>query len=336
MKKQIRMIICTSTIFLLLFVSPVMADMGKSISVEKLIQRGQETVKKINDGVAKFSWVTQLAINGATVQVTNIIDGAKKVKSICLIQDGAETELFTIIEQKGVWYVRDQGNPLGKYRPYEAPLSFPNAYLLLDAGDIHTLTKETVAQVQSVKGNVAFLRMETPPRLRNQIQSNIDAIQDVINKLENKSTIEKCKKQIAQLKQAMENGHQISVDVDTGVILKHETMVMESKVIFFVPRSLDDNQDFDIDSIKCRDLTHDPTKEKDLNNLLMISNSPLANSNNVNQLKDSMDVRLLNIRTNEIRRIPFRGPALLAGCFSRNRKKVYISQWRKGRQVLPW
>ncbi len=83
--------------------------------------------------------------------------------------------------------------------------------------------------------------------------------------------------------------------------------------------------DFDISDERWADFTDDPTRVNDLNDLIMIANAPLADAANAKHLKKALDLRLVNLGNRQVRRVPFRGVACLAGCFSRDRKKVYVS-----------
>lgn len=324
----ISLLIATSSM-----AAPPSGATSKPTTVDGLISKGQETAKAFADGTARFSWTTRLLTQGATFEVSNVVSGAKAKRTIRVVPDDGKTEeVLSVLEVGGAWYVYELGKPLGKYRPFEAPLGIPNAYFYLAAGDMKFLSAGTGATVQSVARDVAIVRIPLAGPVRDRIQSSIGAMQDLIKKLGDQSVAEKHKdklkelqQKITELEQTVRDGQLVGVDINTGVILSNTFAAIKQDVIALSTKAAVVEKDFAIPAEKWKDFTDDPTKVKDPNDLLMISNSPWADLNNGRQFWQTFDGCLVNLSTKQVRRIPFNGMSCLSGCFSRDRRKVYVS-----------
>ena len=305
----------------------------QQLEVDDIIKKGQQTSALLTSGSGHVSWTTKLSLSGVNLEYSTVMAG-KASKRVLQMTGAEKKEVFTIIEREGVWYVQDQDKKLGKYRPYEAPLTFPNAYAMMTAGDLRFVPKDAVATVQKVEGDRVLLRVEIPPQTKAQIQANLTAFRELLPQMGNQPGVEKLKEKISQLEQVLADGQTVIVDSKTGVLLRSGAMNMDCEVTAFSAKDKTLEKDLSVAADGWKDVTNDPTKTKDPNDLLMISNCPMADMSNAKQLQNAMITCLVDLSNNRVRRIPFRGPDCLAGSFSKDRKKVYLSGLGQGDTTL--
>ncbi len=305
-------------------VSMAEAESGPSV-LENLVKRGQETATRIASGTGRFSWTTRLSVRNAIIEVVNDTVDGKARRVLQIVQKDGTQEVLSIIERDHVWYVREQGRPRGVYRPFEAPLVFPNAYLFLAAGKLRFLSADTSATVESITRDEVRLRTALTAEMRTYLRTTLDALYGMLRKMSDDPGVDDLKQRIAECEQAIVNGQIVKVDARTGVILSSAVQAMACETTLRPLKEAIAVVDFDIRDESWDDFTDDPTRVNDLNDLIMIANAPLADAANAKYLKKALDVRLVNLSSKQVRRVPFRGVSCLAGCFSRDRKSVYVS-----------
>lgn len=296
-----------------------------------LVKRGQETSERVAGGKGNVWWTTELSVQSVRFEARTTVLGDKRKRTLRIPQkDGTSAEVVAIVEQDGAWYVREFGKPLGKYRPFEAPLGFPNAYLMLEAGDLKVLPADTVGKVLAVNTGPGPLQCATvqvalsAPQ-RAQVAANIAPMREMLGKMGDRPGTEKYKESIAQLEALVEKGRVVEVDVASGVLMRSECLTITTEITSFSTAGTVTPDHFNLGDGPWKDVTGDPTLDKNLNNLIMLANAPMATLDNAERFKNAADARLVNLGTREVRRIPFRGASCITGCFSRDRRKVYVS-----------
>ena len=88
---------------------------------------------------------------------------------------GQRGELARIIRRDGVWYVTQSGKA-GKYRPYEAALDVPTAYVYLTRADLFFVGEDRAAGLGNYTGTeagVAAYRSPLPEAARRQLEAMV-------------------------------------------------------------------------------------------------------------------------------------------------------------------
>jgi len=308
------------------------ADNPALPTVAELAKRGLETLELIESGKARLSCRTEVGIKGATFELVDIIASDKRKRVARWMQGGSSTDVFSIVERGDVWHVRQFSQPPGRYRPHEAPLAFPNAGLVLALGRPHALESDTVGKVTAVHGDVAEVHGPLPAAAKAQVQSAIAMVRGLLRTFDEGPEAERARQEITRLKEILEKGVSVEVDVGTGVVLRSREGQFEHKVTSLSTKTVDAPEAFDVSDVQWKDVTNDPTLAANLGDLIMIQNSPLAtpallarSPAALETCEAALDGMLVNLSTGQMRRIPIPYGQSMPGCFSKDRKRVYVS-----------
>lgn len=323
--KSIFALILTLFIASIASAAPATGPSTQPVTVEQLIKAGQATLQALDSGQAQMSWTTRITTNQLTVEVTNTVDGAQRYSHMVMQQArGGTQDLSTIIQKDGRWYVNEMGFPMGVYRPYEPPLTFPLSYIYLSKAHLQVLANNPDATVESVAGDVVNVRVPLGADAKALIQSSIDSMQKYVIEASQKPVAKIYQEKVDRLKQSMNEGQLVKVDLNSGVILNDTSGAYQCNVASLSTHADIDQSLFDTSNTRWDDFTSDPTAVPDLDNLLMISSAPLATAQNVLLYENLHELCLANIQTGQVRHLPFSGGSASSGCFSRDRKKVYL------------
>jgi hypothetical protein len=121
-----------------------------------LARAGQETLRRLRTESA--SWTVQTVQNETPGGIRFIaeVESTAQARRIVLSgeREGQRAELARVIRRDGAWYVT-QPEKAGKYRPYEAPLDAPTAYIYLARSDLFVVSEDHVAGVGTYEGTEA-------------------------------------------------------------------------------------------------------------------------------------------------------------------------------------
>jgi hypothetical protein len=287
-----------------------------------LIKAGQETMRRFQ--AASASW-TVINETPSGVQFIVAVETTPQIRrSILVGQDqGQRTELARVIERDGAWYVTQRGKA-GKYRPYEAPLDLPSAYLYLNRSDLVVITAESAAGLGTYAGTeagVATYRSPLPEPVRRQAESTIADLEATARNKPGQSGNPELAKVLDTLRDLLVRGLEIRVDAATGIILQRGTSQRRSRVVDFRWRERIDLNDFAVDGRNWDDFSDDPTVG-DLDDLVMIAHSAMWRPGVKNHETDG---RLINVKTGRYRRIRFQGASVMPGCFLAGRTRVVVT-----------
>jgi hypothetical protein len=293
--------------------------------VEKLIERGEQTTRQLAVDTARVSWTTQVILPNATLQIDTRVNGfaTKQVLRI-LFEDGESEEVFSIVSRDGLWYVREQGEPIGKFRPNEAPLSLPNAYAILSMSELRVLPADVNATVESEVDDTATLRVHLSAEYKAYTERSLNVLRNSLSGVSDPATRDEVVRRIADAEEALNKGQEVEVDTRTGVLLNGLASSVPWQVTSLNLSAEATDTAIDEGIGPWDDFTDDPTQTVDLNNLFMIANAPLANVENAKRHKRALDLRLVDLERGRIRRIPLQSATGIVGCFSHDRKCVYL------------
>ena len=181
---------------------------------------------------------------------------------------GQRRELARVIRRDGAWYANEPGKA-GKYRPFEVPFDFPDAYVYLTRSEPLCLTDDRLAALGAYAGTeagVATYRAPLAESARRQVETIIaDLDRDKAGQPANPER----SKAIATMRDLIDRGIETRIDVANGLIVQHGTAQRPTRVLDFRWRDRIDPKDFAVDGRHWDDYTYDPTAG-DLNDLVLI------------------------------------------------------------------
>jgi hypothetical protein len=281
-----------------------------------LARAGRETIRRFQAESA--SWTVQNDTPSGIRFITEV-ETTPQARRIVLSgeREGRRVELTRVIQRDGAWYVTQPGKA-GKYRPYEAALDTPTAYLYLSRSDLFFVTADNIAGLGVYVGTesgIATYRSPLPEPTRRQLET---MIADYGAAARRKPELAKG---LDRMKGLLERGIETRVDVARGMLVQYGTAERPTRVVDFRWRDRIDPKEFSIDGRKWDDFTADPTAG-DRDDLVMIGHAgfwrPGMNT-------PETDGWLLDVKTGRYRRIPFQGGQVMPGCFLAGRTRVAVT-----------
>lgn len=232
-------------------------------------------------------------------------------------------DLGTIIDRDGFWYVTDNGVS-AKYRPFEAPMSFVQSYLMMQLAMLQFADddpSQAGAGSASAQNGVVTYRMPLDPASRDYAQKLLNQMNAFVSQNPEAASNPKIQVQVQQITDLLKNGTNRRVDAASGIVVGINTGKWELSVTGF--RWLDSAADaaLRVDDKKWQDKSDDPTGG-DPNDLLAIANHPAWQPG---QPAGDLHPCIIDLHTGAMRRIPFQGAAAMPGSFSRDRKSVFVA-----------
>lgn len=284
-----------------------------------LIRAGRETIRRFEKESASWRVINETP---SGIVFTVEVETTPEMRRIVLIAEarGQRAELARIIRRDGAWYVTQPGKA-GKYRPYEAPLDAPTAYIYLTRSDLFFVSEDSVAGLGAFAGassGVASYRSPLPEPSRRQVATLIADYQAAAR---GKPGNPELARSLDAMKDLLARGIETRVDVRSGMILRYGTVQRPSRVVDFRWRDRIDPADFAIEGRHWEDFTDDPTAG-DRDELVMIGHSGVWRPG---MRAAETDGRLLDLKSGRYRRVPFQGAQVGTGCFLAGRIRVAIS-----------
>lgn len=294
-----------------------------AFDAEAIAARGQQSRQRHQD-CGQARWIARhQGREGPSYQVEMIETNDMARWSFSVDIDGTKTHLFQIIDREGDWFLKEFGEPIGQYRPYEAPLTVSSGYELLLAS--YPLFAENVdalasANAVSTEGDVVTLLFALDDADQSMVRNILKLADDarrVTHGTGQDASIEE-KRQVFE--NLLETGYAIKVDVRTGLIVERWIHDRRIAIDGYVALDEADNSVYSIDAFNAPRRTSDPT-ERNPDDLIMIQHCGLWRRKT--DLK-ALDGRLLDVKTGELRRIPYEGAYSNGLCFSNDRRRAYI------------
>jgi len=244
---------------------------------------------------------------------------------VSLDNNGKLSPIASIIELDGKWYVSESGGILGIYRPYEAPFDLSILYQYLFDDRILMISPETVGELGTVEqqeGDRIVFRGPLPKAKTDYLQKQLNVMEKAIAQIPADRVPAKTLAQMENMKTALRDGIQVEVDSTFGIKTQYGAGNKWIQIEGF--RFLKEPMPklFDIAGKEWRDHSKALTTEE-LNDTIMINHWAQWNP----QVKAEMppDVRLLNLKTNELWRVPVQYMQAGPGCFLKDRTKVIVA-----------
>jgi hypothetical protein len=292
-------------------------------STEELAKIGAQSVDRIAKNGAQWEAViTPAGGNGTTIAVSILQVPQGRRTDLAIHAPGVNQEAARVIERDGVWFV-SEGNRHGKYRPHEAPFVLPTVPLFAQMAEPEVVIPDTAATLgvaESMDGNIATFRAPLDPQVRQQIQG-ILAQMDQFQRERPGSLSPKLAEQSAMMRDMLDHGLLRRVDVSTGVIVRTTSPKFDIEIKDFRWIDRPPGDALQPGNGPWEDFTDEPTAG-DVNELVMLAHSSAWQPG---QPAGDVDATLVDLRTGRYRRVPFQGALSMVGCFSKDRRRVYVS-----------
>lgn len=300
------------------------ADTTPPPKLGELVNKGHLTEQKLVDTPA--SWSVNCRIRGEEViriQVTHGKSGY--LWDFLQIENGRPEKICELIQLNNLWYIQEKGD-FAKTRPYEAELHFPAAYTFLSMSALRYLTDESQlasAHFEGRNGDKLSYSLPLPMENRRTLEAVVadyrkmaDQDPSFLKRPEVAQTLQRAQEQLT-------NGLPFAIDEKTGIIVESKIKELTITVSDFHWLASEPSAAFRLpDGAEWSDHS-EPWPESDYGSCIMVGHDPLFTGTNSSKL--ATDGYVLNLRTKELRRIPYQGATMMPGCFLKNRWEVVIS-----------
>lgn len=293
---------------------------GEKPDLAKLAKTGTESLERLERSAASWTAVHTTEA-GAQLIVQTLSSGSKRKTVVTIEAMGRSQELGRLIVRDGVWYASDEGGA-GKYRPFEAPYLLPSMYLFLTRSDALFLTDAKALEGMSYEGTagaVATWRAPSPEPVRRQFRALLQQLEAM--RRSDPARFEGLAKRIEETREMLEKGFPLGVDLRSGLIVRMGSAKLSTRLTDFRWLDRADEREFAVDGRTWTDRSGDPTQGNVADLILLGHNGVWQPGAKTGDL----DLCLVNAKTGEFRRVPFEGGVATPGCFSRDRRKVYVS-----------
>jgi hypothetical protein len=302
---------------------PAVAQNSKEIPDQAaIIRAGQASTRRFEKEAS--SWTTTTLSPAGFAFVVEVLTTPEVRRTVLSIEiQGRREEVARVIQKDGVWYVKE-GRKAGKYRPFEAPLDIPTAYLYLTRSEPQFVTMADTAgfgTYEGTKNGIAIYRNPLPEQLRKQLANTIAQYDQFVEENPGKAIQPDGARSIEAARRLLSDGVTTEVELQSGLLTKFGAPERRTTVSDFRWRGQLGPEEFDTTGTRWDDYTDDPTSG-DRNDLLMINHCGVWRPG---MKSPETDGRLLDLKTGRFRRIPFQGAMTLPGCFTKDRSRVIVT-----------
>lgn len=288
----------------------------------ELARKGAGSVQRL--ARETVSWrATHRLRGGVSIQVEVLSSPGKRRWIATAVAAGKSEEAFRLTERDGLWYVVEHDHA-GKYRPYEVPFQFPNAYAWILRSDLRCVTTPEQATAlgthEGTSDGIATYRTPLGPEESRQIASTLGQIETALKQAPEGSKRAELDRLAGDLRDLLDKGVSTRVELQQGLVVARGAAQFRTEVTDFAWREPVAEGDFDVQDRPWEDRTDDPTQGS-RNDLAMIGYAAAWRPG-----MPSLDTEgcLIDVTTGRYRRIPFQGFGLLPGCFLKDRRKVIV------------
>ncbi len=305
------------------FISIATAD--SPADIEAILAAGKATKALKNSSGAAWTAVYNLP-GGAEFQLKCASAPGKRAMTAIYKERFRPEEMLRIVDRDNRWFVTEAGVKT-VYKPYAAPVLLPVLYTLFSEADLRIADdpKQLGTLVKQESG-IAFFRSPLRQSKIDELNQSLAALEKFEKEKRSNKTVEtiKAKKKIAQ---TLSDGIPIQVDVKHGIVTQAPVVGNQVSYRDFRILTSGDETIFNVTPSDYTDRSKDflPTVEQNANDVVMITNQPTWI---LGAAPGDMDFLFLNIVSGETRRIPYRFGAVLNGCWSKDRDKIYIAGYK--------
>jgi hypothetical protein len=295
-----------------------------SPNLAQLIELGGQTQSRLKHEAASWTAVHETPAGHIYVKITSTRD-KRRVVFIDAGIDPNTKESFEIVQARvtmrdGFWYVL-QGNEASQYRPFEALFNLPslNDYLARSDPQFPDEASLKDARFDANEDGAAFFHV--PPSVA--MGGIAEATVENFRYLEETGTglSKEQRAQLRALEQTLDRGVRIGIDLKTGMVVRQGIHGQRRWLRSF---HWDDSVDEKAFALDGRTWT-DETAEFDMSNpdeVAMLNYCPIWRPGVASDV--GLTAVRLNLTTGQIRRIPYNNGSAAPGCFSLDRKRVFV------------
>lgn len=294
-------------------------------NIDALVKSSARTRQRISS--ESCSWRTRIDLeNGAYIETQVLRTPQARCTTINLTTGDVSREVYQIIERDGLQYVKQFGKPLGKFRPYEAPLCSPSYQFYIELAEPLFVSEQMLreAMFEGTSGSVIRFRVQVPETTATQLRNMVQSIEQMHKRASAEPGYYpdlKAQKRLTLLKELLEKGKPVDIDTSLGIVRRMLTPAMYTATLEeprFEAISPDSLRTTGID---WEDHSGDPTDDVDPNDLVMIGNDGVWQPG---RPPGDTECRLMNVRTGQFRRVPFKGTQCIPACFLKGRNSVVV------------
>jgi hypothetical protein len=299
------------------------ADKQTQPLTRSLILAAQQTTKKISETPA--SWKVRYRMRSGSVMEAKVVrDQEQQAWSFFQFENGARELVSRIVAKNGIWHVEDAQQKT-KCRPYEAELHLPGGYLLLALAELRCVQNEgqfAGANFESRQGNIVSYRLPLASESRTFIEKAVAGLEQIQKQDPTYPIKPETVRALELMREQLLKGTPLSVDETTGLLTEFKMQDLLISIEDFKWLKKTSDADFALpNKAKWKDQTR-PWSNKELEDCVMVGRDPLFE---VGNKKPAIDSYLLNVRSGEMRRLPYEGITSQAGCFLKERNEVIVS-----------
>lgn len=311
--------------FLVLSVIVTAAAFGRcagddDVQLSELARAGRATQEALETRAA--FWTLAFEADGGELIGVDV-DSAPPLRrwSVWINRDDEQKVMLRIVEREGVWYVTENGKRT-KCRPYEAPSLLPILYTYLARSEL-PLFVDAEAEIKKVDGrdgDCVILRTAVPEASRKRFEEGVAKF-EALKKARGVEPPAQVREGHANVVRMLEEGVEVHVNEQTGVVEQDGVL---GRRVWLVDFDWWDppNEEFDVEGMEWVDETASLLDTcRSVDDLIMITRQPLWMKG---QETGESELLLMDIRSGRTRRVPFVFGIATKGCFSADRRRVYV------------
>jgi hypothetical protein len=228
--------------------------------------------------------------------------------------DGLSDEILRLQTDDHRWLLSEESGPIRAYRPFEAPLAFPNAYLLLNFADLRYADTLSTPLVEEIDADALTMRCRlddsTAQRLR-QALATVAAIPHPSAEMAAKAD---------NIRAMLQSGTECIVDQPSGIVTTtgFENVIVNIADFHWLAA---DGSDWPLPADHpLEDHLHDIATAPHADDWAFFLHASVWQPG---QKNPALEGDICNLSTNEVRRLPYTGMATVQATFSRDRTKAY-------------
>jgi hypothetical protein len=289
-------------------------------NLKEVASRGRATLERLQKETATWKAIFPTPASDRTFEITTIQAPNARKLTIDLILGSKRHELAQIIERDNAWYVTSDGAS-SKYRRFEAPLPLPLVYHYIALSELRYIIDETpIGTFEGLNGQIATYRVVVSEPQKSQLERALKSLELSAQGDSGRSSI--ADRKVQQVRDLLANGSPSEIDIENGIFASAGAMDRRYRFREFRWLEGDNSQQFMIDESKFIDHTAAIVDETGSRQDLVMMAHAGAWSPGLPTF--DTDAQIVNMRTHELRRVPFSGGVSHPGCFSKDRSSVYI------------
>jgi len=311
----------------LTFSSSQASSATEAPDLSKLAETGKRTLEKLENSPAAWIARCRLSDNPHSQHIFAEIkvfrDGRRQSWSVSKSVYGSSSNVCEIVEVDGIWHVIENRRFI-KCRPYEAGLHFPDSYILLALADIRSFADQNslgALEFEKRNGSQLWFRLRPAGQYR-RILEELRAVSSKFNASDLTLDQRRYKEEtVAQAREQLASGAPVAFDEATGTLLESTIGPMSFSIEGF--RWLDrlpENAFALPKGVHWNDQTR-PWSAQEYEECVLVAHDPFF----VEGRSLSFNTFVLNLKSGDMRRVPFVGMTSMPCSFLESRNAVVVA-----------